>query len=170
MIRVHINEVGHSAKHSTLSLRSDNSQWERRWGQSPTAARRGGDRSCGLPSHFHLPGPHLGKLHHKCACKSGSMQHTKQSLLATEVSGHLSSGPQLPAAISILLFHDASRPSQNTPDDRISSFQKTQDWSSSLRLGTLHPGPGFLHFPSSQVTLASQCAGSVCSTDPYLLH
>lgn len=51
---------------------------------------RWGQELYGLPSRFHLPGPHLGKLHHKCARKSGSMPHTKQSVLATEESGHLS--------------------------------------------------------------------------------
>lgn len=58
-------------------------------------------------------------------------------MLATEVSGHLCSGQQLPPALSVLLFHDSPSPSRNTQDDRTNSFQKTQDSSSSLRLGTL---------------------------------
>lgn len=51
------------------------------------------------------------------------MEHTQQSMLTTEVSGHLS----LQASSPQLLYHprflqDASRPSWGTQDNRTNSF------------------------------------------------
>lgn len=79
-----------------------------------------GERSCGLPSNSHPLDLPIGRMSHKHAWRSGSLQHTKQSVLTTEVISLQANNPQL-------LYHscflqDASSPSWGTRNNRISPF------------------------------------------------
>lgn len=86
----------------------------------------------------------------------------KQSVLATEVIRSPLLRPTTPPYCINPIFPMTFLAHHRTQDDRTNYLQKTQDSSSSLCLGMLHSGPGFLHFLPSEVSLALQCAGSVC--------
>lgn len=121
-----------------------------------------GDRSCGLPSNSHPLDLPLGRMSHKHAWRSGSLQHTKPSVLTTEVISLFR--PTTPSCCIIPIFykmllahHGAHRiQNQSIPSRRGRA-------SAALCMRTPQEpgkgiGPGFLQFFPSQVRLASPCA------------
>lgn len=127
--------------------------------KNPLQPGGAGDRSCGLPSCFSLPGPCLGKLYNKRARKvvQCSMQNMpcwpqRHRIISPQVH---SSRLLYPSGFSMmLLVHDDPEHTRMT-EPVLSRRHRTPAAVFTWELSTLH-------FLPSQVTVASQCAGSVC--------
>lgn len=103
-----------------------------------------GDRSYGLPSNSHAPDLPLGRMSHKHAWRSGSLQYMKQSVLTTEVISLFR--PTTPSCCIIpvfykmfLAYHGAHRITES-----VHSFRKRQGFSSTLCENSHESGKGSL--------------------------
>lgn len=129
--------LGHSARYSTLSL----ARWWERMRELTVEKKAGekqqltncGDRSCGLPSNSHPLDLPLGRMSHKHAWRSGSLQHTKQCMLTPEVISLFR--PTTPSCCTIPVFYKMllAHHGAHGITESVHSFRKRQGFSSTLR-------------------------------------